>query len=312
METVVIPIRGTLRVRVAHGFSAILLSVLGATGVAACGTDHDAHPGAAAVVASTDVWGSVARAVAGGHLAVKSILTGAASDPHSYQASPVDAAMIADSSLLIYNGGGYDPWVDNVLANHPAINAIDAYPLLGTDAARPPDEHVFYNLHVAKSVAATIAERLAIIDPAHAAEYRTNAVEFGRNADAIGDSEHAIGAEHPAVGVIATEPVVHYLLAASGLVNCTPAAFAQANENDSDPAPADLASVLTLIDRREVAALLVNPQTATATTAGLQAAAHRAGVPVAEVSETMPIDTDYLTWQRNTVDQLAAALRSGR
>lgn len=56
-----------------------------------------------------DVWGSVARAVTGGHVPVKSILTGAHADPHSYQASPADAAAIVDAELVIYNGGGYDP-----------------------------------------------------------------------------------------------------------------------------------------------------------------------------------------------------------
>lgn len=71
-----------------------------------------------------------------------------------------------------------------------------------------------------------------------------------------------------------------------------------------------MASVLDLIDRREVAALLVNPQTSNAAIHNLQEAAHRAGVPVAEVTETPPAGTDYLTWQRNTVEQLTAALRS--
>jgi zinc/manganese transport system substrate-binding protein len=34
-------------------------------------------------------------------------------------------------------------------------------------------------------------------------------------------------------------------------------------------------------------------------------------VPVTEVSETLPSGSDYLTWQRNTVNQLTAALQSG-
>lgn len=289
---------------------AILLCIVGSIVVPGCGVD--AHPGATTVVASTDVWGSVARAVAGDHVPVKAILTGTAADPHSYQATPADAAALADAELVVYNGGGYDPWVDRLLADHPHIRSVDAYSLLGSNAGSTPDEHVFYNLSVAKSVAAAIAERLTVIDPANASNYRANAVEFGRGADAIADSEHAIAAAYPAAGVIATEPVVHYLLAASGLVNLTPGAFATASENDDDPAPADMASVLDLINRRQVAALLVNPQTTTAATAGLQAAARRAGVPVTEVSETLPAGTDYLTWQRKTVHDLTAALRSGR
>lgn len=289
--------------------SAVLGCALSATLLTGCGTDGPAHPGATTVVATTDVWGSVARAVTGGRLAVKSILTGAQADPHSYQASPADAAAIADARLVIYNGGGYDPWVERVLAGHRDIPSIDAYSLLGATSGRP-DEHVFYNLGVAKAVAVAIADRLAIIDSANAAYYQANAAVFSRGADAVAGAERAIATAYPAAGVIATEPVVNYLLAASGLVNRAPATFTDADENDDDPSPADMASILDMINRREVSALLVNPQTSSATTNGLQAAAQRAGVPVAEVSETLPTGTDYLTWQRSTVDRLSAALRS--
>ncbi|MCV7199423.1 metal ABC transporter solute-binding protein, Zn/Mn family [Mycobacterium angelicum] len=292
-------------------FAAVLVCVLGAPILTGCGSDGPAHPGATTVVASTDVWGSVARAVAGDRLTVRSILTGAQADPHSYQASPADAAAIADARLVIYNGGGYDPWVDRVLAGHPDIQSIDAYSLLGATTGRP-DEHVFYNLSVVKAVAVSIAARLATIDPANAGYYHANAADFGRGADAVATAEQAIATNYPAAGVIATEPVVNYLLAASGLVNRAPSTFTEADENDDDPSPADMAAILDLIDRREVSALLINPQTSSAAINGLQAAARRAGVPVAEVTETLPHGTDYLTWQRDTVDQLTAALRSNR
>ncbi|MDT5351329.1 MAG: zinc/manganese transport system substrate-binding protein [Mycobacterium sp.] len=291
--------------------TALVAFLIGSTLLAGCGTGG-AHPHAAGVVASTDVWGSVARAVAGNHLTVMSILSGADTDPHSYQASPSDAAAIADAGLVVYNGGGYDPWVDQVLAGHPGIKSIDAYSLLEPTNGGPPDEHVFYDLSVAKSVAALIADRLAVIDPGNAEDYRANAAEFCRGADAIAISEHAIASAYPATGVIATEPVGHYLLAAAGLINRAPAGFTAANENETDPSPADMASVLDLITHRQVSAVLVNPQTPTAATNGLRDAAQRAGVPVAELTETLPKGTDYLTWQRNTVNQLLAALRSSR
>jgi zinc/manganese transport system substrate-binding protein len=312
------------------------ICLIGSTVLTGCGTGGPAHPRAVMVVASTDVWGSVARTVAGGHIAVKSLLTGPDADPHSYQASPSDAAAIIDAALVVYNGGGYDPWVDQVLAGHRAVKSIDAYPFLGTtdatrgdttrgdatrgDATRgeasigdePPNEHVFYDLNVAKSVATSIANRLATMDPGNAADYQANAAEFCRGADAILISEHAIAGAYPGAGVVATEPVAYYLLAASGLVDRTPAAFTAANANETDPTPSDMASVLDLIKHHQVSALLVNPQTSTAAINGLEDAARQAGVPVTEVTETLPRRTDYLTWQRNTVNQLLAALRSNR
>jgi zinc/manganese transport system substrate-binding protein len=304
-----------MAVTVGRRLSAVLVAVAALGVLTGCAGSARLH--AATVVASTDVWGSVASAVAGRHVAVKSILTGADTDPHSYAASPSDAAAITDAALVVYNGGGYDPWVDQVLARHPGIKSVDAYSFVpgaadGGNDGQPPNEHVFYDLSVAKSVASSIADRMAVIDPANAADYRANAAAFCRGADAIAMSEHAIAGAYPDTGVVATEPDVYYLLAASGLVNRTPAAFAAASENETDPSPADLASVLDMIKHRQVSALLINPQTSNSAVNGLEDAARRAGVPVTHVSETLPDGIDYLTWQRNTVNQLLAALRSSR
>lgn len=288
---------------------AAALVLAGATVLPGCSGTAQSH--AISVVASTDVWGSVARAVAGRHVAVKSILSGADIDPHSYEVSPADAAALADAPLVVFNGGGYDRWVDDVLARHPDAKAVNAYSYLENDG-QPRNEHVFYDLGVAKSVATTIAERLATIDAGNAADYRANAAAFGRATDSIAAAEHAIATTYPHASVVATEPVAFYLLKASGLTNRTPPAFEAAIENETDPAPADMALVLDLVNHRQVSAVLINPQTATTATNGLRDAARRAGVPVTDVSETLTDGTDYLTWQRNTVSQLQAALQSGR
>lgn len=298
-----------MRMALTRGLAAAL-AVAGSAVLSGCG-GHPAHPHASAVVASTDVWGSVARAVAGSHVAVKSILSGAETDPHSYEASPSDAAAIADAALVVYNGGGYDGWVDDVLARQPGARPVNAYSFLENDG-QPRNEHVFYDLSVAKAVAATIADRLATIDPGNAADYRASAATFGRGADAIAGTEHGIAAAYPHTSVVATEPVAFYLLKATGLLNRTPPSFAAAIENETDPAPADLASVLDLIDRAQVSALVVNPQTSAAAITSLRDAARHAGVPVTEVAETLPDGADYLSWQRNTVERLLAALQSSR
>jgi zinc/manganese transport system substrate-binding protein len=286
---------------------------IGLAAITGCAAGGAPHPGAAAVVASTDVWGSVASAVAGRHGPVKSILSGAAVDPHIYQVSPSDAAALIDAKLVVFNGGGYDSWVGDVLSKHQNIKPVDAFSFLpNAGDEHAPNEHVFYDLSVVKSVANTIADRLAVIDPADNADYRANAAAFCRNVDAIAGSERAVASSYPNTSVIATEPVAYYLLQASGLVNRTPLTFSEANENGTDPSPADMAYVLDLISHRQVSTVLVNPQTTTPAINNLRDAARRAGVPVTEVTETLPDGTDYLSWQRNTVNQLVAALQSNR
>jgi zinc/manganese transport system substrate-binding protein len=266
---------------------------------------HD--DGAVTVVASTDVWGSVASTVAGQHASVKSIETGGAADPHSYEASPADVVALADASLVVYNGGGYDHWVDDVLASEPEVNAVDAYSLR-PPGEQPANEHVFYDVGTAKAVAQEIANRLAELEPAHADDYRSNAADFGRQADAIAETERAIGDAHPSGSVVATEPVAYYLLRNAGITDRTPPGFASAIEEGDDPSPADVAAMLDLVNTHQVSVLLFNPQTATAATRQIDDAARQASLPVVTITETLPQGMDYLTWQRDTVEHLDSQL----
>lgn len=301
-------------IRAVIGMSALALTA----GLTACGsgdkstgTAQNATP---TVVASTDVWGSVAQAVAGDHAKVTSILNSASADPHSFEASPSDAATLADASLVVYNGGGYDHWVDDVLSSHPGVASVDAYSLLQPPPGEPTpaNEHVFYDLNTAKAVAAKVADRLAQDDPQHAADYQSNAEAFDRDVDAVAQTERAIRTTHPGAAVVATEPVAHYLLVAAGLTDKTPEGFASAVEQDTDPAPVDVAAMLDLIKARQVSAVVFNEQTITEVTKQVQAAAQSAGIPVVGVTETLPAGSDYLSWQRDTADRLSAALQQNR
>ncbi|MDP9167856.1 MAG: zinc ABC transporter substrate-binding protein [Actinomycetota bacterium] len=277
---------------------------------AACGTptspDQSGRP---TVVATTDVWGSIAGAVAGEQATVHSILTSAAADPHSYEASPSDAAAITDATLVVYNGGHYDQWADDILLQHPDVTTVDAYSLTPAQTdGQPANEHVFYDLATAKAVAAAIADHLATDDPANATAYRANAAAFGTQADAIAESERAIGRKHPGVTVVATEPVAHYLLAEAGITDRTPVSFASAVEEGGDPAPADIAAMLDLIEGHRVSVVVLNAQTENALTHQIQDAARTAGVPVVTVAETLQDGLDYLGWQRKTVQEFADQL----
>jgi zinc/manganese transport system substrate-binding protein len=279
--------------------------------VAGCSQDKpaaDHQHAAASVVASTNVWGSIASAVTGEHASVKSIVSNPADDPHSFEVTPADAATISDASLVVYNGGGYDHWVDDVLSSHQGVPAVNAYSLLPSGGPQPANEHVFYDLETVKAVANQIADKLSQSDADHADDYKANAAKFADQVDTIGVAERAIGAAHPGATVVATEPVAHYLLTNSGIVDKTPEGFTKAIEEDTDPSPADLAAMLDLIKNRQVSALVYNTQTQTDVTKQLEDAAKQASVPIIDVTETLPAGTDYLTWQRQTVDQLASQL----
>lgn len=292
-----------------------LAIVITACSLAGCakGSRDAERTGPPSIVASTDVWGSVAQAVAGDDARVTSIITSGSADPHSFEASPANAAAIADASIVVFNGGGYDPWVQAVLDNQPGVPAVDAYAL--HDAAgepQPANEHVFYDVDTAKAVAGALAAKLSEADPANAGDYRSRAEEFGRRTDTIRAAEKDLATKYQGAAVVATEPVAHYLLRSAGIVDKTPPGFTSAVEQDTDPAPVDVAAVLDLITGRQVDAIIFNDQTVTEATRRVRSAAQDSGVPVVGVTETLPAGTDYLTWQTDAVNRLAAALRESR
>jgi zinc/manganese transport system substrate-binding protein len=300
----VVPRRNLVRSALTLGVSLMAFSA------AACGTASSPDPaGPPTVVATTDVWGSIASAVAGDHSTVHSILTSGAADPHSYEATPSDAAAITDATLVVYNGGHYDQWADDILLAHQGVTTVNAYSLTPQQPdGQPANEHVFYDLATAKAVAASIADHLATDDPANATAYRDNATAFGTQADAIAESEREIGRKHPGAAVVATEPVAHYLLAGAGITDRTPESFASAVEEGDDPAPADVAAMLDLINGHQVSAVVLNQQTETPVTNQIQEAARKAGLPIITVAETLQGGLDYIGWQRKTVQEFADQL----
>ena len=292
-----------MRALVAAGAAALLT-----VAVAGCSQgQQESENGPVSVVASTDVWGSVASAVVGERATVTSILTGTVADPHSFEASPTDAAEISDASLVVFNGGAYDHWVDEVLATSPDVPTVDGYSLLAA-SQQPANEHVFYDLGTVEKVADSIAEKFATSDPAHAADYTSNAAKFGNALDTLAAAQRAFGQTHPGVSVVSTEPVAYYALRNSGITDRTPQTFADAVEEGDDPSPADVAAVLDLINSRQVSAIVVNTQTETAVTKQISDAARQASLPLISVTETLPEGLDYVSWQRDTIAQIAAQL----
>ena len=260
------------------------------------------------VVATTNVWGSVASAIAGPGVEVRSIIQDPAADPHSYESTPADAAAITNADLVVYNGGGYDEWVEQILDGDPALQgrAVEAFALRGDQAQE--NEHVWFDPTAVKGVVTQVADRLAAVEPAQADALRQRATAFSGRVDEEAARLAAIGQARPGSRVLATEPIAHYLLATAGVADATPPAFSEAIENETDPPAATLAEANQLVGTRGVNALVFNPQTETPLTTGLRDAATGAGVPVVDVTETLPAGQDYLTWLGATRTELARAL----
>ncbi len=280
--------------------------------VAGCGSStatSEAAPGTLTVVATTNVWGAVASAVAGPDAQVDSIIKDPAGDPHSYESTPADAARISRANLVVANGGGYDTFVAKVTGADPAAKAhtIEAFDLRPDKA--DDNEHVWFDPATVKAVADQIAQRLGQAEPARTAGLQQRAQAFDAQVDRIAARTAAIGQARPGTQVISTEPIAHYLLRTAGVVDVTPQDFVEAVENETDPSAASLVQVGDALSARRVTALVFNPQTETPVVQGLRDRAAGAGVAVVDVTETLPAGvTDYLQWVDGTRAALAKAV----
>ncbi|MGH4014017.1 MAG: metal ABC transporter solute-binding protein, Zn/Mn family [Pseudonocardiaceae bacterium] len=301
-------------------------------GVTGCGSpDQAAAPDdRLTVVASTDVWASVVRAVAGDTVVIKTIMDDPAGDPHSYESSPADAAEVAGADLVVFNGGGYDGFIAQMLAragDKPTVEAVAVAaaephadePSADTRATgQQPDapahegganEHVWYDLPVVREVADQVAEELAELEPGRAEQFTAAAATFGDGIDDLATEVSTIADQHAGAKVAMTEPVAFSLVEAAKLEDLTPPEFVEAVEEETDPSAAAVAATRELLTQRQVQVLIYNPQTETPVTEQVRASAEAAGIPVVELTETLPDDSEYLGWMSGQLDALAVALR---
>ena len=262
------------------------------------------------VLASTNVWGDVAAQIGGEHVAVTSIISDPSADPHSFQSSARNQLALSKAALMIENGGGYDDFMQTMLASAassaPVINAVDVSGLAPTDGEL--NEHVWYDFPTVTKVADEIATQLASIDPANASAYQANAATFNQSVADLSTQVAAIKAAHNGAPVAITEPVPLYMLDAAGLDNVTPDEFSEAIENETDVPAAVMDQTLKLFSTKQVKVLVYNEQTSGPQTEQVVDAAKAGGIPAVPVTETLPDGQDYLSWMQANIRALSQAL----
>lgn len=313
--------------------SALVLAGCSATPAADAGGGDDVIQ----VVASTNVYGSLAEQIGGDRVDVTSIITSASQDPHSYEASARDRLTVQDAELVIENGGGYDAFIDTLIGDSD-VNVFTAasfshdYPgneghedaegdehaeedhaeeegHEGHDHIEGFNEHVWFDPHTMIHVVEGIAAEFSALDPDGEADFTAAAAEIVSDLEGFAAELESIGTEAGSASVFITEPLPGYIAAAAGLTDVTPEGFAEAVEEGTDVAPATLLAALDVIDSGEVKALLTNAQTGGAETQRVEEAAEAAGIPVVAFTELLEDGSSYSEWMRDAIQDLAAALQ---
>ena len=173
----------------------ILVVVLTISGCAGRATAPVRAPRAATgpetvpVVASFYPLYEFAARIGGEHAAVR-MLVPAGAEPHDYEPTARDVAGLMAAKLLVYNGAGFEPWVEKVLPSLPAavvkVNATAGLALVGADAEGEPnrraaesgkagfDPHVWLDPVLAQQQADNILAGFVGANPANRTAYEAN------------------------------------------------------------------------------------------------------------------------------------------
>ncbi len=123
--------------------SALFVTVL----LAACGAADEpaapaAPPGAqpSSVLVAESFLADITRNVAGERLAVETLIPLGA-DPHSFEPSPADVRKVADASLMIVNGAGFEAFLEPLLRNAGGERTVIEAAAGLTPRAPQPGEH---------------------------------------------------------------------------------------------------------------------------------------------------------------------------
>lgn len=260
------------------------------------------------VVVSVDQWGDIASALGGECAKVTTVLASSSVDPHDFEPSPADAATFANAQLIVVNGVDYDPWASKFAATSaPNAPVVDAGVVTKTAAGSNP--HLWYSPPAVNAVADAITAELDKLAPDAKSYFADQRTAFTTSQAPYDKAISAIKAGASGKTYAATETVFDYMAAAVGLVDKTPPGYQNASANETDPSPGDLDAFRRALADHQVNVLIYNTQTEGSVPQQIRSAAEAAGVPVVDVTETVPPGTtSFETWQVAQLNALAKAL----
>lgn len=124
-------------------------------------------------------------------------------DPHSFQPTVKDLALVSDADIFVYVGGESDAWADDAAAEmrNPDAKVVSLLPQLDTalteeavPGAEPEDEepgaldeHIWMSLRAAQLCVTMICDALCAVDSENAETYTENAEHY---CDALHELDH--------------------------------------------------------------------------------------------------------------------------
>jgi len=143
------------------------------------------------VVATTTQVQDFARNVGGDRINLSGILKPNV-DAHEYEPSPADIDAVARADVVVKNGVGLEPWLDDVVRSAgfqgtlvDASQGVAIRPGAGSKGEKEGDPHIWQDPRNAKIMATNIEQALARAEPAAAPVFKANLDAYAAKLDAL-------------------------------------------------------------------------------------------------------------------------------
>lgn len=274
------------------------------------------------VVAAQPLLADFVHVIAQDDVALTCLLS-ANADPHSYEPAPADLRRLVQADLVVVNGLGLEPWVDQLVQNsgfHGRIAiASQGCPVqlrwqnssntVGTNNAEW-DPHAWHDPANARHYVIMIRDALKQLEPAAAMRFDARSEAYLQKID---DLDRFARVQLSAIPLdqrklVTSHDSLHYLGHAYGL-KIVPIA---GSRPDQEPSAKELAQLITLIKNENVRAIFFEP---TSSPALAQLVAEEAHVKVVRelctdgLGAPDSVNATYLGMFRANIETIATALR---
>ena len=222
------------------------------------------------VVATFSVLGDMLANVGGDRIDIKTIVA-AGGDCELYQPTAADVATVAAARAVFLNdlNEEFEPWLEPLLKqaqfkgakvvvsrNVRTLTSEEEHPISGRLLPEAADQHAWLDPRNGVVYVRNIAEALARLDPADAADYRAHAAAYTAQIRAVDDWAHKEMAAVPAARrrVLTSHDSLQYLANAYGITLLSVNGWT----NKSEPSAAELAKLAAQIRAEHVKALFLD------------------------------------------------------
>ncbi|TCS95449.1 metal ABC transporter substrate-binding protein [Hazenella coriacea] len=309
----------------------VLLLVIGAL-LTGCGNNEESVQlvdGKVKVMVSVYPLEDFAKKIGGEHVQVTNMIP-PGTEAHDFELTPKDMEKITKSDLFVYNGAGFESWVDQVAKNLDkektvVVESTKEIELLSTkehhdehahEEGHKEDEHDHgdFDPHVwldpvrAKQQAMNIKEGLVQVDPSHKDDYEKNYQKLAGELDTLHQEYDAMTQQAKKKELVVSHSAFNYLASRYGLEQIAITGMSPSQE----PSPKELKQIIETVKEHQVKYILfetlVSSKVAEVVRKEVKAEALTLNPLEGLTKEEIAQGADYFSVMRKNKENIAKAL----